>query len=53
MKTILLTLNSVKKHSVRYDCDEKNTAVTSIYVMKRGLSEPFPETIKITIEEVD
>ena len=50
MKTVTLTLNSVKKHSVRYDADNAEGFVSSVYVMKRALEAPFPEKIKLTLE---
>jgi hypothetical protein len=50
---ILMILNSVKKHSVRYDSIDKDDVVRSIYIMKTAFAvgEKFPDKIKITIEE--
>jgi len=46
-----MKLNSVKKHSVRYNAveSEANPCVTSVYVMKSALPSPFPENLLLTI----
>ena len=45
-----LKLNSVKKHSVRYDASAEPTIVTSIYIMKGALPSTPPKFIILEIE---
>lgn len=54
MKTSILNLGEVKKHSVRYNASEndKDPVVTSIYIMKTALERPWPTQVKLTIEAV-
>jgi len=44
-----MKINSEKKHSIRYDAISNDTAVTSIYVMKKDLHIP-PSTIIVKVE---
>jgi hypothetical protein len=39
------------KHSVVYKSKE-DVAVVAIYVMRKHLGKPVPQTIKVTVEEV-
>lgn len=48
--TVQMKINSEKKHSVRYDAVEADSAVTSVYVMKTSLPSKTPQTITLTIE---
>lgn len=41
-----------KKHSICYKTTQTDPAVTSIYVMKYALGQPFPQKIKLVIKEV-
>lgn len=44
-----MSINSEKKHSIRYDAKDNNAAITSVYVMKSSLPKPYPTNITITI----
>lgn len=48
--TILMKMNSPKKHSIRYDAIDKDAAVTSIYIMRKDLPNVIPETIIIKVD---
>ena len=39
------------KGTVVYDTDRDDAMITQVYVMKRGLPEPFPESITIQVFE--
>lgn len=45
-----MTLNSEKKHSVRYDASAPDAALSSVYVMKKDLPKPTPKTVTVTVE---
>jgi hypothetical protein len=51
MAQSLMVLNSVKKHSVRYDAhpDDDNPVMTSAYISKSALPTPFPKDVLITV----
>lgn len=49
--TVILDLGEEKKHSVRYNSRLRDAPVSSLYVGKSILPKPFPQTLKITIEE--
>lgn len=51
MPSSKLFLNSVKKHSVRYDADpdDERPVMTSAYISKTALPEPFPKGIVISV----
>lgn len=53
--TVTLFLTEPKKHSVRYDASKTDidSALTSVYVMKSALSQPWPKAIVVTIEPKD
>lgn len=56
MKTTqTLYLNDPKKHSVRYDSapSEENPMLTSVYVGKKALPQPWPTVITVTVEAID
>jgi hypothetical protein len=38
-----------KKHSVCYKTSQENPAVTSIYVMKSALPNPYPKKLKVVL----
>jgi hypothetical protein len=48
--TISMHINSEKKHSVRYDANTSESAITSVYVMKTSLPKPTPQKLTITIK---
>jgi hypothetical protein len=41
-----------KKNSCCYKTTQDDPAITSVYVMKYALGQPYPKKIKVTIEEV-
>ena len=48
--TVTLELHEEKKHSVRYDSvTEHRQALSSLYVHKAFLSNPYPDAIEVTI----
>lgn len=47
--TIRMVLNSEKKHSVRYDAQNNDSAVTSSYVMKKDLPKPYPQAFTMKL----
>lgn len=49
-----LVLYKEVKHSVHYKAvdNKDDNPVTSVYVMKKALSFPYPVVVDITIEEV-
>lgn len=49
---VKMKLNEPKKHSVRYDCDEQGTGLTSIYLSKSvlPLNNP-PKEITVTVSD--
>jgi hypothetical protein len=53
MDSVDMTLNSEKKHSVRYDADNGDATVTSLYLMKSStiLKDHIPDQIVVTVEE--
>ena len=48
--TIPIKINSEKKHSVRYDAIESNTAISSVYVMKNSIPSKISQNIIVKIE---
>ena len=58
-KQQVMIINSKKKHSVRYDAEDKNNAIiTSVYVMNaafedRKVKNTLPASITITVEYDD
>jgi hypothetical protein len=51
MTTSMLMLKKAeKKHSVRYDARDEDTAVTAVYVMKHSLPSPYPKQITISLD---
>lgn len=50
MISVKMTINSEKKHSIRYDAADNNAIITSIYVMKSGLQMPYPQKITVKVE---
>lgn len=51
-QTIVLAIKDRKKHSIRFDAVEKDSAITAIYIMNSAFSDgKVPNKIKITIEE--
>lgn len=42
-----------KKHSIRYDTDEDDAAVQTIYIMKKAMDKPWPKVITVSIAEID
>lgn len=53
-ETITMTLNSEKKHSIRYD-NKASEIVTSIYVLKTAdiFKDGTPEKILVTVEAAE
>ena len=49
---VIFNTREEKKHSVCYKTDDKDAAVTSIYVMKRAFKK-MPTTVKVTIEPIE
>lgn len=47
---IVMKKDADKKHSVVYK-NKEDVAVTAIYVMRKHLGKPIPNTIKVTVEE--
>ncbi|KKN08500.1 hypothetical protein LCGC14_1056180 [marine sediment metagenome] len=54
METVTVTLKhkDTKKWSERYDADDKDAAISALYVSKTAFNdgERRPDTIKVTIE---
>ena len=51
-QTIIFDVMVPKKHSIRYDTTDKNSAVSSIYIKRSVLGdEGIPEKVKIVITE--
>jgi len=52
-----MALREPKKHSVRYDAEDKDAAIQALYVMNAGvtaLGEPVPaKRIRVTIERIE
>jgi hypothetical protein len=50
--TVTLRLHEEKKHSVRYDAADEETAkkLRSIYIGKEALTKPYPLKVTVTIE---
>lgn len=48
-REVLFDKMEAKKHSVCYKTSQENPAVTSIYVMKGSLPQPYPKKIRIKI----
>lgn len=52
--TMKLKLREGKKHSVRYDSENRDDpCLRSIYIMKTALPSPFPNSVTITIQEAE
>jgi hypothetical protein len=47
---IVMKKDADKKHSIVYKSKE-DVAVVAIYVMRKHLGKPVPNSIKVTIEE--
>lgn len=49
----IMQFNEEKKHSVRYDAAPGTVKpmLTSVYVMKTALPNPYPRSISVQIEE--
>jgi hypothetical protein len=50
-QTILLDIKVDKKHSVCYKTLQADVAVSAVYIMRKQLGKPVPNSIKVTIEE--
>ena len=52
--TVTLRYHSTKKHSVRYDSDEQDAKVKSLYVSNTAFTEGQvrPDSITVTIRQV-
>lgn len=49
--TVTLTLTEPKKHSVRYDNKSDDAAISTLYVNKSALTQPWPPRLEIAIKE--
>lgn len=49
MLEVKMTINSEKKHSIRYD-GETNGAIASLYILKSGLVKPYPQKIIVRVQ---
>ena len=52
-QTVIFDKVEPKKNSLCFKTTQEDPAITSVYVMKYALGKPFPQKIKITIEEAD
>ena len=55
MIEVPMHMNSEKKHSIRYDSDEKTADIITVYVMKRaftiGAAPPvYPKNITVRVD---
>lgn len=48
--SVLMKINSEKKHSVRYDAVDKEAGVQSVYIMKTSLPAKIPQVISVKVE---
>ncbi|MDB5177568.1 MAG: hypothetical protein JWN75_1236 [Candidatus Saccharibacteria bacterium] len=48
---IKLDFNAEKKHSVRYDAEDADAAISSVYISKKHLPTPAPKSVTVTITE--
>lgn len=50
-QTVTLRLTEAKKHSVRYDAQDPDAAVRTLYVNKAQLgSSPYPAKLTLTLD---
>lgn len=54
MIEVPMHVNSEKKHSIRYDSDEKDADILTVYVMKRAFpSGIYPKEIIVKVDMSD
>jgi hypothetical protein len=51
-QVVVFDSSEEKKHSVCFKTSQERPGVTSIYIMKSCLGQPYPKKVKVTIEEV-
>ncbi len=49
---VLSKSDTTPKHSVRYDNENREEAITSQYIKKLGIVGRIPNKIRVTVEEV-
>lgn len=50
---IMVTLrhHATKKHSERYDADDKDSPIQNLYIRKSGLDGQVPASVRVTVTD--
>ena len=50
---VLMDKATPKKHVVRYDSSEEGAAITTVYISKEDLPNPYPKRVFVKVEVAD